>query len=203
MNIKHGLSRKCGVYLLTCMKNGKRYVGASVDLGSRITQHFGKTCISKYSKINDLYADIALYGRNGFNVRVLEFCEPYEKLIKEKEWYYKLNPEYNMVEPDECPFRHAEVREKSKQACQSASACINRKKSHSTPEYKALCRQIQSHRMVRCTAITETNKCYSFESLTDAANWLNRKSALQSVITHIKDAAKRNGTAYGYRWVVG
>ena len=42
--VKHGLSGVCGVYMITNTLNGKRYIGASVDVGARISQHFGRAC---------------------------------------------------------------------------------------------------------------------------------------------------------------
>lgn len=198
---RHGLNGKCGVYLLTCLVNGKRYVGASVNMGQRIAQHFSKTCIQKYARINSLYRDIETYGRDGFDVKCLEICTPSAKLETERKWYHIISPEYNLVEPDECPFRHPEVREKAK-AASTTEECIHKMlMNHRSQQYRDKCREVQRHRMIPCAAIDDTDT-YQFESLTSAAKWLHRDSALASVVTNITDAIKRNGTAYGYKWEV-
>ena len=199
--IKNGLSGKCGVYLLTCLTNGKRYVGSSVNMGSRIRQHFGKTCIQKYAKINSLYADIRKYGREGFSAECLEFCSPEEKLEAERKWYRRLSPEYNMVEPDECPLRHKSVYEKSRISCNTPEGIANRLKSHRSDHCRNRCRDVQRKRMISCRAI-KGSEHFDFESLSEAARWLGKEAVMCSVISHIKSAISRNGTAYGYRWEV-
>ena len=59
----------CGVYMLTCIHNGKRYIGSSCNIRNRITTHFGRDC-KKYPD-KPLYEDIKLYGLEGFTLEVL------------------------------------------------------------------------------------------------------------------------------------
>ena len=86
---KHGLSGKCGVYLITNTINGKRYIGASVDVGKRIGQHF-TTAARRYNGINNFYTDICIMGRDVFTYELLEECSRDTKLETERKWYHKI-----------------------------------------------------------------------------------------------------------------
>ncbi len=200
--VKHGLSGKCGVYLITCIINNKSYVGASVDIASRVNQHFGKTCLNKYSKIHPFYSDILKYGRDNFKVECLELCPPSEKLEKEIKWFRKLKPEYNLMEPCESPLSTEIVQRKSREGCKRPEARKNILEAHRTPEYRKKCREKQRYKMIPCRAISDSGEKTEFESLSDAARWLDRKTSNPCVVTKIKESMKRNGSAYGYRWEV-
>lgn len=198
--IRHGLCGKCGVYLITCRVNGKRYVGSSIDVGKRVGQHFSRTCIERYSRINPFYADIGRYGRDAFEIQLLETCSRENKYEVEAKWYDILTPEYNLVRPDDCPLIHPEVVEKSKTACATEEGRRNRVRSHQTKHCKNRCREIQVPHMKACRAVAGDGSVYDFESRSVAARWLNRPSALPSVISNISDAINRRGQAFGYRW---
>lgn len=196
---KHGLSGKCGVYLITNTINGKRYIGASVDVGSRINQHF-TTAARKYNGINDFYTDICTMGRDVFTYELLEECSRDTKLETERKWYHKIKPEYNLVEPDECPFTHPIVQQKSQMSCNSPKGINNRLKAHTSQSCRMKCRKAQKHRMRSCYGVSETYTTPIFECMTDAARWLN-KGKIIVVINKIKECLNGNRTsAYGYVW---
>ena len=199
---RHGLCGKCGVYLITCLPTGKRYRGSSVNLCSRINQHFEKTCVNKYKNVNPFYADIAKYGRDAFDVEVLEYCTKDQKIRQERSWYLILQPEYNQVEPNDCPFKTDAVQNKARIGAMTQSAKLNRSEAHRTPEYLRKAKAIQRHRMIPCKAISQEGIAYQFESLCEAARWLNRSAAIPSVVNNIRRSICRNGTAFGYRWEV-
>ena len=196
---KHGLCGKCGVYLITNLINGKRYVGSSVDMGKRVGQHF-TTAARKYNGINEFYTDICKYGRNSFKCELLEECSPVDKLVTERKWYENINPEYNLVPPDDCPFKHDVVAKKAKQSCQTEKGIENRIKSHSTPQCRTKCREAQRHRMRSCYGVSDKGDTPVFECMTDAAKWLNQEPILTS-INKIKECLNgHRKTAYGYTW---
>jgi hypothetical protein len=79
--------KKAGVYKLTCVNNGKIYIGKSVNIHARLGQH--RRCRGAY------YFDyaIAKYGWDSFTVEILEIFENFDKLrdnntLLERESYY-------------------------------------------------------------------------------------------------------------------
>lgn len=198
---KHGLCGVCGVYLIENQINGKRYVGSSVNIGSRISQHF-TSAVRKYKNINEMYREFHEFGRDNFSIRLLEVCEPCDKLETERKWYEKISPEYNQVPPSECPFTHEVVREKSKAACETSEFQEKRLASHRTARCRNLCRENMRDKMIPCIGRGETDTPV-FESLSEAARWLNRESALACVVSNIKESiTSKSRKAYGYRWEV-
>ena len=73
------------IYLITCLINGKKYVGQTTQpLKKRIAQH----------KCSDLYIDRAIrkYGWKNFKVEVIEECYTVEQLnAREIFWIAALN----------------------------------------------------------------------------------------------------------------
>lgn len=87
-----------GIYLIENRLNGHKYIGRSVDIPTRWNQHIYS------SKRGDGFAinrALRKYGVENFNFTVLE--ETDDIVEREKYWYYKLNPEYNIIAPDELP----------------------------------------------------------------------------------------------------
>ncbi len=79
-----------GIYMITCLKNDKHYIGQSVRLKHRMKEH--KSCSSN----TQLREDIELYGRENFRFEILEECE--EEELDERELHYIeiVKPEYNV-----------------------------------------------------------------------------------------------------------
>lgn len=82
-----------GIYIITNLITGKRYIGQSIDIQRRFHDH---RCISHESNRHLKYA-LAKYGKENFKYEVLEECD--ESELDEKERYYieKLKPEYNVT----------------------------------------------------------------------------------------------------------
>lgn len=82
-----------GIYIITNLITGKRYIGQSIDIQRRFHDH---RCISHESNRHLKYA-LAKYGKENFKYEVLEECD--ESELNEKERYYieKLKPEYNVA----------------------------------------------------------------------------------------------------------
>lgn len=108
--------KQSGIYMLTCQKNGKRYIGQSQDITRRMWEH-------KHQKNKPhlpISRAIQKYGWKNFSKGILELC-PVDKL-DEREIYYiaTLKPEYNVSKGGYNGMRgynpSPEQREKSRQA---------------------------------------------------------------------------------------
>ena len=89
-------SIKEGVYLITNLKNGKKYVGQSVQPYGRRATHFSFHNTEKHASNKILQSDLKEYGKQSFTFEILEHCNKEELLEKEKYYINKLNPEYNL-----------------------------------------------------------------------------------------------------------
>ncbi len=81
-----GTEKVCGIYKITDMNNMKCYIGQSVDIVNRFTQHCRCGCGIKTPKDNKLYAAMLKEGLDRFTFEIVEIC-PQEEL-NEKEKYY-------------------------------------------------------------------------------------------------------------------
>lgn len=81
-----GTEKVCGIYKITNINNMKCYVGQSVDIANRFTQHCRCGCGIKTPKDNKLYAAMLKDGLDQFTFEIVEIC-PQEEL-NEKEKYY-------------------------------------------------------------------------------------------------------------------
>ena len=76
---------KSGIYKITNKINGKIYIGSSVDLKRRINEHFWELKNNRHPNIHLQYA-YNKYGRNNFEVEVIEYCN--KNIVREREQYY-------------------------------------------------------------------------------------------------------------------
>lgn len=81
-----------GIYIITNLINGKRYIGQSIDIEKRF---WGHRCISHETNVH-LKRALKKYGKENFKYEVLEECLPEE--LDDREIYYisTLKPEYNV-----------------------------------------------------------------------------------------------------------
>jgi group I intron endonuclease len=90
--------KNAGIYKLTCINNGKIYVGKSVCIKTRLAQH--KRCGKNAGKL--LKNAILKYGWNSFKVEILEVFENFDKLKNNKHlldreaYYIELNNSNNI-----------------------------------------------------------------------------------------------------------
>ena len=90
-----------GIYQIKNLINGKCYVGQSVDVESRWTDHEYTVNNNKLLAYHyPLYRAMRKYGRDNFYFSVLEEVEMTDDLTaRELYWYNQLQPEYNQIVP--------------------------------------------------------------------------------------------------------
>ncbi len=79
----------CGIYKITCLVNGKIYVGQSKDIAQRWSTHIRDLLRGRHTN-KELLQDFQLYGLESFDAEILECCEKDKLLDKESEWAIKI-----------------------------------------------------------------------------------------------------------------
>jgi len=88
------LQKKSGIYVLSILD--KQYVGSSKNLYSRLIEH--RSDLKNNIHGNDYLQNVFnKHGVEKLNFEILQFCEPEERLLKEKEWIDKINPCLNLI----------------------------------------------------------------------------------------------------------
>ena len=65
--LDHGAPNVCGVYYLTCLANGRVYVGSTIRLNKRLSMHF-RLLRSGKSHSSEMQGDFSRYGEDAFAV---------------------------------------------------------------------------------------------------------------------------------------
>lgn len=91
------LDKRCGIYCIKNKVNNKVYIGKSINIYSRLYQHLSDLNTGKRKSKNSHFLNAwEKYGRDNFEYFVLEYLEPIEELVKEKELYWILK--YNSID---------------------------------------------------------------------------------------------------------
>ena len=115
-----------GIYKIKNKITNEFYIGASVCIRSRYSTHMGRD-VKKYKHTNRFYKEIYEYGKENFELEILEECLR-ENLLEREQFYYDyLKPTYNMIRPVKCSFTNPEVRKKSHLASQTPEKIAERK----------------------------------------------------------------------------
>jgi group I intron endonuclease len=100
--------KKAGIYKLTCVENGKMYIGKSVNICARLNAH--KNSINRNNNYHFQNA-IKKYGWENFIIEILEIFENFDKIndntkLLEREAYYieKFNSNDNSTGYNICTF---------------------------------------------------------------------------------------------------
>jgi group I intron endonuclease len=106
--------RGAGIYQITCLPTGKRYVGSSVNVSNRWSQH--KTDLRAGRHPNPyLQRAWKRHGQKAFVIKVLEFVGLSVKLLSpdvvlqlkaaEERWLTEAKPEFNINPRADAPMR--------------------------------------------------------------------------------------------------
>lgn len=193
----------CGVYKITNKINNKFYIGASVDIKGRYSQHVGKSC-SKYKDSLDFYRDVYELGKSNFELEILEICDVEMLLEREQYWYDELKPTYNIVRPSKCNFNDPEVNRRQIEACQTDEHRLKMKTKYSSEKYVKLFREAQSYKMKKVNMLNLNGEFITeFMSFQDGARWLSDNTEYIGKNKASKIKAVCDGerlTAFGYKW---
>lgn len=78
------------IYAIRCKENGKLYIGRTTKLDERLKVHFSELKSGRH-KTKPLLEDYQKYGRDNFEVYVLEKDIPYSERHKEYDYMKKYN----------------------------------------------------------------------------------------------------------------
>lgn len=84
MNIG-GVNMTSGIYKITCVANGKVYIGQAIDLDRRRRNHLSKLRTKHHSN-EHLQRAFDKYGENNFKFEIIELCAE-EELTKREDFY--------------------------------------------------------------------------------------------------------------------
>ena len=195
-NLKQNI---CGVYQIRNKINNKSYIGSSVNISGRFSNHMNRDARKYYWR--DFYKDIMYYGQCNFEFIVLEECDK-EKLIEREQYYYDLiKPEYNFTRPVKSPLLLKEINDLAHSSERYYKSIENRRRNYNTLYYKKLFSSIQNKRKKPVDIYKDDNFIISCESLSEAARYIENNTDFKgknkvSKIKAVCDGERQ--TAYGY-----
>lgn len=89
----------CGVYMITCLPNGKRYIGSSYDIYKRLQEHLGHLARNDHGN-RYLQEAWNFYGEEAFDIVILEECLPDVRNTRERALILEHSPEWNLKLPN-------------------------------------------------------------------------------------------------------
>lgn len=89
------LIEKCGIYIITNIINGHRYIGSAKNLYKRLYDHKWELNKNKHTN-NYLQNAWNKYGEDNFEYGILEYCEENIRLNRETYYVDIIKPEYNL-----------------------------------------------------------------------------------------------------------
>ncbi len=127
--------QRSGIYMIVNQQNGKRYIGSSKDIYTRLQCHRAELRHNNHYNPH-LQAAWNKYKEHSFNYTVLEYCKE-SKLIEREQYYVNtLKPEYNIsVEIVQLPSYSEESRAKHSKTRKERIASGLIPKTHCTKIY--------------------------------------------------------------------
>ena len=87
--------KKCGIYKITNLVNNYFYVGSSVNIGSRFSNH--RSTLRHNRHINPKLQNAwNKYGENNFEFKIIEICDPSKVYQIEQKYLNKIQKSYNV-----------------------------------------------------------------------------------------------------------
>jgi len=111
---------KSGIYKWTNSTNGKRYIGSSDNLNRRFREYFNVNYLLKHQSMSICCA-LLKHGYFNFSLEILEYCEVSELLIREKHYWDKYTPEYNIAKDPTAPMSGRKHSDETKQILSEAN----------------------------------------------------------------------------------
>jgi len=99
---------KKGIYLWYNNKNGKFYIGSSVNLYNRLRVYFNPKTLNKENML--IYKAILKYGYENFTLMIIELVDLNDSVLEKEQYYFNLlNPTYNILKysSNSLGFRHS------------------------------------------------------------------------------------------------
>lgn len=81
--------RRSGIYLIRCLVNNKVYVGKALCIYTRTKQHINMLNAKDKDENRHLITAWHKYGKDNFEYCVLEYLQPDEQSLKERELYWQ------------------------------------------------------------------------------------------------------------------
>lgn len=195
--VKEGVS---GVYMIQNKKNNKKYIGSSVNILGRFSNHMNRD-----SRLydSDFYRDVRAFDFTDFKFIVLEECDREELIAKEQLYYDLLKPEYNQYRPAECMFIHKGIRDKAIKNANTDEKIKQRKQKYNTGTYLKLFREMHVDKM-KPVVINELG--LKFISLRACARWLDnhtnyRAKNKASKIKAVCDGERKSAYGFTYKYI--
>lgn len=192
-----------GIYQIKNKINGKSYVGKSIRIEERFSDHKNWAFNSNSKKyMYPLYQAFRKYGINNFDFIVLEECLENELHDKECFYYNLLKPKYCLTDPNLNSFSQSiGVGKKISEALTGRMFSDEHKKNIS----KALMgsKNPQAKKVIAINK--KTSEETEFDCYGDAAEWImekelsisNRRQITQSIS---RVATGQRKSAYGFYW---
>ena len=89
---------KSGIYCWTNLKSNKKYIGSSINLGSRLKDYFNYSfLILPKNKGMLIYKALLKHGYTSFRLEILEYCDKLNCIDREQYYIDFIKPEYNLL----------------------------------------------------------------------------------------------------------
>jgi group I intron endonuclease len=172
-----------------------------VDLTKRLRQYYSAGYLKNELLINKsiIYKALVKYGYSGFQLEILEYCEPRDRIKREQYYLDLLAPVYNILKiaGSHFDFKHSEESLAKMSEAKKGLKNPFYGKNH-TEETKAKMRNKKyseetKAKMSEANGIAikvickETNLTSTFSSITNAAEWLGVTS--QALLYHFKKSS--------------
>ena len=96
MKISQNNNKKVGIYCIHNTVSGKKYIGSSINIGQRLSNHRSQLRGNYHENIY-LQNAYNKYGEEVFTTYVVMYCEEKDLLINEQHYITNLNAEYNIA----------------------------------------------------------------------------------------------------------